>query len=206
MGNDLAGMARPCPAPPPHKRNITMLNSLKHKHKHALAILTALTGAAFASAVSQFLFAGDAAKTAGEQNVIRPLSCRVVGIADGDTLTCLTDAKQQLKVRLHAIDAPEKQQAFGQQAKKHLSDLVYNQTVTLHITDTDRYGRIVADIQLLGSLNVNQQMVKDGYAWAYRRYGGTRYAQEEKAARKAKLGLWRDANPIEPSQWRRMNK
>ena len=183
MGNDLAGMARPCPATPPHKRNITMLNSLKHKHKHALAILTALTGAAFASAVSQFLFAGDAAKTAGEQNVIRPL----------------------FKVRLHAIDAPEKQQAFGQQAKKHLSDLVYNQTVTLHITDTDRYGRTVADIQL-GSLNVNQQMVKDGYAWAYRRYGGTRYAPEEKAARKAKLSLWRDANPIEPSQWRRMNK
>ena len=30
--------------------------------------------------------------------------------------------------------------------------------------------------------------------------------QQEKAARKAKLGLWRDANPIEPSQWRRMNK
>ena len=70
---------------------------------------------------------------------------------------------------------------------------------------TDRYGRTVADIQL-GSLNVNQQMVKDGYAWAYRRYGGTRYAPEEKAARKAKLGLWRDANPIEPSQWRKMNK
>ena len=191
------------PSDPPHKRNITMLNSLKHKH--ALAILTALTGAAFASAVSQFLSAGDAAKTAGEQNVIRPLSCRVVGIADGDTLTCLTDAKQQLKVRLYAIDAPEKQQAFGQQAKKHLSDLVYNQTVTLHITDTDRYGRTVADIRL-GSLDINQQMVKDGYAWAYRRYGGTRYAPEEKAARKAKLGLWRDANPIEPSQWRRMNK
>ena len=180
-----------------------MLNSLKHKH--ALAILTALTGAAFAAAVSQFLFAGDAAKTAGEQNVIRPLSCRVVGIADGDTLTCLTDAKQQLKVRLHAIDAPEKQQAFGQQAKKHLSDLVYSKTVTLNITDTDRYERTVADIQL-GSLNVNQQMVKDGYAWAYRRYGGTQYAQEEKNARAAKLGLWRDANPIEPSQWRRMNK
>ena len=180
-----------------------MLNSLKHKH--ALAILTALTGAAFASAVSQFLSAGDAAKTAGEQNVVRPLSCRVVGIADGDTFTCLTDAKQQLKVRLHAIDAPEKQQAFGQQAKKHLSDLVYGQTVTLHITDTDRYGRTVADIRL-GSLDINQQMVKDGYAWAYRLYDGTRYVQEEKAARNARLGLWRDVNPIEPSQWRRMNK
>ena len=180
-----------------------MLNPFKHKP--ALAILTALTGAALVYATNQFAFAQNAVKNTAQQ-AINPIICRVVGIADGDTLTCLTDAKQQLKVRLHAIDAPEKQQAFGQQAKKHLSDLVYNQTVALHITDTDRYGRIVADIQLLGSLNVNQQMVKDGYAWAYRRYGGTRYAPEEKAARKAKLGLWRDANPIEPSQWRRMNK
>lgn len=180
-----------------------MLNPLKHKP--TLAILTTIASAALAYATNQFAFAHNAVKNTAQQ-AINPITCRVVGIADGDTLTCLTAAKQPIKVRLHAIDAPEKQQAFGQQAKKHLSDLVYNQTVTLNITDTDRYGRTVADIQLLGSLNVNQQMVKDGYAWAYRRYGGTRYAPEEKAARKAKLGLWRDANPIEPSQWRKMNK
>lgn len=174
------------------------------KHKTTLAILTTLAGAALAYVTNQFTFAHKAVKSTTQSATI-PITCRVVGIADGDTLTCFTAAKQPIKVRLHAIDAPEKQQAFGQQAKKHLSDLVYNQTVTLNITDTDRYGRSVADIQL-GSLNVNQQMVKDGYAWAYRRYGGTRYAPEEKAARKAKLGLWRDANPIEPSQWRRMNK
>jgi len=171
-----------------------MLNPLKHKP--TLAILTTLASAALAYATSHRpSFANSTPTTA------QPTTCRVVGIADGDTLTCLTEQKQSLKVRLHAIDAPEKQQAFGRQAKKHLSDLVYKQTVTLNITDTDRYGHIQ-----LGSLNVNQQMVKDGYAWAYRRYGGTRYAPEEKAARKAKLGLWRDANPIEPSQWRRMNK
>ena len=179
-----------------------MLNPLKHNP--TLAILTTLASAALAYATNQFAFAHNAVKNTTQPVATNPTTCRVVGIADGDTLTCLTAAKQPLKVRLHAIDAPEKQQAFGQQAKKHLSDLVYNQTVTLNITDTDRYGRTVADIQL-GSLNVNQQMVKDGYAWAYRRYGGTRYAPEEKAARKAKLGLWRDANPIEPSQWRRMN-
>lgn len=180
-----------------------MLNPLKHTP--TLAILTTLAGAALAYATNQFAFAHNAVKNTTQPVATNPTTCRVVGIADGDTLTCLTDGKQLLKVRLHAIDAPEKQQSFGRQAKKHLSDLVYKQTVTLNITDTDRYGRTVADIQL-GSLNVNQQMVKDGYAWVYRRYGGTRYAPEEKAARKAKLGLWRDANPIEPNQWRRMNK
>ena len=143
-----------------------MLNPLKHKP--TLAMLTTLGSAAIAYAASQFPFASHATQTTAQ-----PITCRVVGIADGDTLTCLTEQKQTIKVRLHAIDAPEKQQAFGQQAKKHLSDLVYNKTVTLNIADTDRYGRSVADIQL-GSLNVNQQMVKDGYAWAYRRYGGIR--------------------------------
>lgn len=175
-----------------------MLNPLKHKP--TLAMLTTLGSVALAYAASQFPFANHTHKT-----TTQPISCRVVGIADGDTLTCLTEQKQTIKVRLHAIDAPEKQQAFGQQAKKHLSDLVYNKTVTLNIADTDRYGRSVADIQL-GSLNVNQQMVKDGYAWAYQRYGGSRYLQDEKAARQAKLGLWRDIQPIEPSQWRKINK
>ena len=180
-----------------------MLNP--RKHKPTLAILTTLASAALAYAASQFSFASNAAKSSNQQTASQQTTCRVVGIADGDTLTCLTDSKQLRKVRLHAIDAPEKQQSFGRQAKKHLSDLVYKQTVTLNITDTDRYGRTVADIQL-GSLNVNQQMVKDGYAWAYQRYGGSRYLQDEKAARQAKLGLWRDAQPIEPNQWRRMNK
>lgn len=175
-----------------------MLNPLKHKP--TLAMLTTLGSAAIAYAASQFPFASHATQTTAQ-----PITCRVVGIADGDTLTCLTKQKQTIKVRLHAIDAPEKQQAFGQQAKKHLSDLVYNKTITLNIADTDRYGRSVADIQL-GSMNVNQQMVKDGYAWAYQRYGGSRYLQDEKVARQAKFGLWRDIQPIEPSQWRKINK
>lgn len=173
--------------------------------KLVLTMLTVIGSAAIAYATNQLSSTNVAAKTDDGQTTNPSLSCRVVAISDGDTLTCLTDAKRQLKVRLHAIDAPEKQQAFEQQAKKHLSDLVYQQTVTLNITDTDRYGRTVADITL-GSLNVNQQMVKDGYAWTYRRYGGTRYVQEEKAARQAKLGLWRDEHPIEPGQWRKTNK
>lgn len=130
------------------------------------------------------------------------VSCRVVSISDGDTLICLTEQKQQLKVRLHGIDAPEKAQAYGQRAKQHLSDLVFNKTVTLNIADKDRYGRTVANV-FSGSLNVNQQMVQDGYAWAYRQYGGDAYAKDEAQAKSQRLGLWRDANPINPAEFRR---
>ena len=60
-------------------------------------------------------------------------NCRVVGISDGDTLTCLTKGNKQVKVRLAEIDAPEKKQAFGQKSKKALSDMVYLRDVRLSL-------------------------------------------------------------------------
>lgn len=130
------------------------------------------------------------------------ISCRVTAVADGDTFTCLDTRNRQIKVRLHGIDAPEKSQTFGWQAERHLSDLVSGKTVMLDIADTDRYGRMVAEA-VSGSLNVNREMVRDGYAWAYRRYGGSAYAADEAAAKSQRLGLWRDARPVRPSEFRR---
>ena len=48
--------------------------------------------------------------------------CKVVGVTDGDTITCLTDQKEQIKVRLYQIDAPESGQVYGQKAKQALSE------------------------------------------------------------------------------------
>ena len=48
--------------------------------------------------------------------------CKVVGVTDGDTITCLTDQKKQVKVRLYQIDAPESGQVYGQKAKQALSE------------------------------------------------------------------------------------
>lgn len=55
---------------------------------------------------------------------------RVVGVADGDTLTVLADNHNRMKVRLAGIDAPERAQDFGSVSKKHLSDKVFGQIVT----------------------------------------------------------------------------
>ena len=68
---------------------------------------------------------------------------RVVGISDGDTLTLLTQNRQQVKIRLHGIDAPELGQAWGQRAKQALSSLTFRQIVSVQETDQDQYGRIV---------------------------------------------------------------
>lgn len=132
----------------------------------------------------------------------QPVSCRVVGVADGDTLTCLAAGNQQIKVRLNQIDAPERGQAFGQAAKRKLSSMVHGKEVRLETDGTDKYGRTIAEV-FSGSLNVNKEMVRTGYAWAFRQYvRDQEYIRLEEQARRASLGLWSEPNPIYPSEYR----
>ena len=71
---------------------------------------------------------------------------RVVGVADGDTITVLDADKVQHKIRLAGIDAPEKKQAFGNRSKESLSDLVFDKTVNVEIEKRDRYGRQIGKV------------------------------------------------------------
>ena len=68
---------------------------------------------------------------------------KVVSVTDGDTIKVLRDGKQ-VKIRLAAIDCPEKGQPYGQAAKKFTANLVAGKVVKVWPTDTDRYGRTVA--------------------------------------------------------------
>ena len=128
---------------------------------------------------------------------------KVVGISDGDTLSVLPEGKA-VKVRLHGVDTPEKAQSFGTQARKFTSDMVFQQTVTIIVQDTDRYGRLVGDVLLPDGRSLNQELVKAGMAWWYRHYApnDTTLAQLEADARTAKRGLWADAHPVPPWEWR----
>jgi len=97
---------------------------------------------------------------------------KVVGIADGDTLTLLVPdgaSYKQVKVRLGEIDTPESKQPYGERAKQALSDLAYNQQARVVVQDTDKYGRTVGRVYV-GSLDVNAELVKQGAAWVYRQY------------------------------------
>jgi len=74
------------------------------------------------------------------------LTVRVVGVSDGDTITALDAGKTQHRVRLAAIDAPEKGQPFGNRPKENLSRLVYGKEVLTEWDKKDRYGRIVGTV------------------------------------------------------------
>lgn len=127
------------------------------------------------------------------------ISCKVVGITDGDTFTCLHH-RSPLKIRLQYIDAPELGQPFGQKAKQVLSQLAFKKQVQLQISGNDLYQRqlgVVWD----GSRNLNLALVEQGMAWAYRQTK-QEYQQAEQIARQKQLGLWADKNPIEPAEWR----
>lgn len=128
---------------------------------------------------------------------------RVVAITDGDTLKVLTAGNTQIKVRLDGIDAPEKAQDFGHRAKEALSALCFGKTVTVISSGTDKYERTLGTIILENGTNVNATMVKNGYAWHYKKYSSDKgLAALEDAARDAGAGLWSQPNPIPPWEFR----
>lgn len=136
------------------------------------------------------------------------ISGRIVAISDGDTVTLLDSAKQQHKIRLAGIDAPEKKQPFGQRSKEHLSDLVFGKAVEADCVKVDRYKREVCKITVNGT-DANLEQIKAGLAWWYRSYAKDQskvdraaYAAAEQDAKDAKRGLWGDAEAVAPWEWR----
>ena len=130
---------------------------------------------------------------------------RVVGVADGDTVTVLCNDNEQKKVRLFGIDSPEKSQDFGSKAKQLTSDLVFGKQVRVIQEDVDRYGRTVGIIYF-GKLCINEEIINNGFAWVYRNYCDKPLCQEwikkESIAKENKIGLWSQKDPTPPWDFR----
>lgn len=146
------------------------------------------------------------------------LNCTVTRVLDGDTFHCIPEKQivgakihkdGAITVRLRGIDAPEKRQPYGMDAQESLKSLIGRKIVKLDVKDIDRYGRVVSYV-FVGDLNVNLEQVRQGFAWAYTEYLDRPYASEfyeaEKQARKQRLGLWKEANPTPPWEWRKRNR
>lgn len=140
------------------------------------------------------------------------LQGKVVGVADGDTITVLDATNTKHKVRLQGIDAPEKAQAFGQKSKQSLHELVHSKQVTIEFQKKDQYGRTLGKVLLNGN-DICLEQIKLGMAWHYKPYESTQpkedraqYRQTEQDAKAGKVGLWNDKNPVPPWEFKRKEK
>ena len=131
---------------------------------------------------------------------------KVIAIADGDTFTVL-QGKKPIRVRIDAIDAPEKGMPYYKVSKKYLSTLCFGKMVILKSSKRDQYGRTVARVQLPNGKDVSTEMIKAGLAWHYQAYSSDkRLSAYEQLARKNKLGLWKDADPMAPWTVRKLHR
>ena len=129
---------------------------------------------------------------------------RVVAITDGDTLTVLDGGNRQVKVRLAAIDTPERAQPYGDRAGQVLAALAFGKAVRVEAEDSDRYGRLIGRVRT-GAVDVNAEMVRQGAAWVYRQYSrDPALLRLEGEAQAAKRGVWAlpEAQRVPPWQWR----
>ena len=165
----------------------------------------------FAAAAAPAVIAGAAAQPSAPPPAPASRSAnshmwRVVGVHDGDTLTCLDENNQQQKVRLAEIDAPELGQDFGKVSREALASMVFGKTVEVVDDGKDRYGRWIGHV-LVNGTDVNREMVATGNAWHYAAYSKDKsLAQLQSDARARQIGLWAQPNPVAPWQYRATEK
>ena len=126
---------------------------------------------------------------------------KVITVHDGDTITVQIGDRRE-RVRLFGIDAPERGQAYGNVARKALASRVSGRVVRIVDHGRDSYGRLVGGV-FLGADDVNAELVQQGLAWVFRRYSqDAAMLGYEVAAKAAGRGLWREAHPVPPWEWR----
>jgi endonuclease YncB( thermonuclease family) len=131
-------------------------------------------------------------------------SAKVIMVMDGDTVMVLR-GKQKIKVRLANIDAPEKAQAYGQQARDSLQELVGKKQVRIDSRAADKYGRVIGMILVEGR-NINREQVSRGMAWENSNFHSDKvWVGLQKEAQQLRRGLWSQDNPQAPWDWRKHN-
>ena len=146
-------------------------------------------------------------------------TAKVLRVVDGDTIHVVNKAGKKFKVRLTGIDAPEKNQPYGLASTYKLTQMLINKWVLLkskpnneNIYSIDRYNRVLAKV-IYDGRDINLFQVSSGYAWHFKRYQKQQspldrelYSEAELNAKKKKLGLWDEKNPVAPWKWRKIKK
>ncbi|MBC1241302.1 thermonuclease family protein [Nostoc sp. 2RC] len=150
-------------------------------------------------------------------------------VSDGDTIVIKDTNGKNVTVRFACVDAPEiahtnkekqskstsdrNQFSWGVKAQERVQQLVQQggERVTLNITDSDRYGRKVAEVRLKNSTFIQQVLLQEGLAKVYRPYlnkcpSKDLIQQAEAQAKEQKLGIWNDTKFVNPWEYRALYK
>jgi micrococcal nuclease len=139
----------------------------------------------------------------------------VTRVVDGDTLEVAAHpAARATRVRLIGVDAPEvngdggRAEHWADAATRYAAGRSAGRSVTLRLEPTqtrDRYRRLLAYVYLSEGETLNLALVRDGQAYADRRFRHTlrtQFEQAENGARRKGTGLWKDVTPDQMPQWR----
>ena len=130
---------------------------------------------------------------------------KVVDVRDGDFLKVSHPEKGFVAIMLYGIDAPDKGQPFFKQAQEFLSEKAEGQVVNIKEFHTEQ--KVATAIIVHDGVNINEQVLKAGYGWVYKKYCDQDFCSDwltyEKQARDRKLGLWQDENAAPPWEWRK---
>ena len=139
------------------------------------------------------------------------LSGRVEKVEEGDLLTII-NLNRSIKIRLLGVDAPDTNQHFSDVAREHLAQLVLNKFIVVQYSGLGPHNYIVGKV-LIGDVDICAQMIRDGAAWYSDTDAGylspedrETYRGSEQAARAERRGIWGEANPIAPWEFRRLEK
>ena len=159
----------------------------------------------FAALVSGF-FAKETVIKDYAEPVKGVISGKLIKVIDGDTLTIANADNKIVKIRLYGIDAPETKQEFGANSKEFLSNRIKGKEITVNVIDIDRYKRSLGRV-FIDDLDINKEMVENGYAWVYPQYiklpEKSEWENLQSIAKADKKGLWQEDNPTAPWDWRK---
>lgn len=133
------------------------------------------------------------------KNDIYPTEGQIIKIIDGDTYDLETEEGEIYRIRMEGIDCPERGMPYYKEAKDYLEFIALNRYVTIKVNDIDRYDRLIAFTYLADGTELSHKMVELGLAWHFKKYNSDKdLADLEIQARKKKIGLWKDTNPMPP--------
>ncbi len=183
-----------------HGMPLSGVSFLTVKHVHWVmtrlnALITLLYFTLFASCLSKV------------DKELPGIRMRAVRIIDGDTFEGLTEGKTY-RIRLEAIDAPERGQPFYRRSKDMLGQLCSAGPLRVELLSKDRYGRWIGRVYDREERMVNGMMISEGMAWHYLKYSDDEtLSQLESQARSVHKGIWSDSMPVAPWLYRqRMRK